>query len=76
MPKRKKLVEKYWAIRVGTFESSVPYFMLREDDSVTPQLFASRREARKYKREWKSSHPSIRWLANNWTIVPTNLGER
>lgn len=50
MKAKRKLTETYWAIRVGTFKNSKPYFRLA-DDRIMPQLFQSRAEAAMSKRQ-------------------------
>ncbi len=48
----KRLREWYWALQVGTFKDSKPYFLLlpyATNLPETPRLFKTRGEARRYK---------------------------
>lgn len=49
MSETKKLSERKWAIRIGTFSDSIPFFLVAGLDG--PRLFATRKKAHEYKRE-------------------------
>lgn len=46
-----KLIEQGWAIRIGKFNNSSPYFLMRKvGDTYHPMVFETRTEAREYKQ--------------------------
>ncbi len=76
MPKRKKLVEKYWVIRIGTFRNSQPYFLLEEGSKWKPRLFKSRAMADGFREGYASKSDYAAWTCKSWAVVPVDLGER
>ena len=70
--KRKKLTEVMWAIRIGTFADSQPYYLQNPDSTI--QTFQRREDARARKRE--EIEGGNYWIARDWTPVRVDVTER
>jgi hypothetical protein len=77
MPKRKKLVERLWAIRLASKTGGEPFFVLTlhgTAKTVAPHLFPTRDQARGYKR--RETAPNRPFYGMRLIVVPVDLNER
>ena len=74
MAKKRKLTERRWVIRIGTFKNSEPYFLTDLDSgpSAGPLTWKTREAARSYKR----GRLDPEWIKSYWAIVCVDVKER